>query len=533
MYLNLIDRISETNPQLFRELTSRLKPAQITIAVAISLTGQILSLMMLGNQSGYLLNNPTPTQWKNWFYADFLWFSVIGIFALLVFGTYMLVADLSKEEEKGTLNIIRQTPEAAKKILIGKLLGVPSLLYIVALLALPLHLFTGLSAGISIYLIGGFYAILIASCIFFYSLALLSALIPIGKGNIKAGIFSAGMVFSLIKSPSLLDNYTTSFVNSFNSIVCFFPWSFLEKTFLVRPDFVQKHSEKILKIDWYNLPISSSAIATGIFLVLNYSFWTFWIWRGLQRWFHRPTSNLLTKGESYLLNAGWHITIIGFAISFPVDTLKEKYWSSFCTLILFDLVLYFILVGALTPHYQTIQDWSRYRHHYKFGRKGKLWQDLLLGEKSPAIVAIGINAIVASFAIGLWALLVLPSSLTVSVLSTLAIAISIALIYACVTQLVLLSKDRQRTFLTTVTLISMTILPPMFAIASYTSSPDRQTPWIWLFSIFPWVALSGEAIAPAAVISACIVQWLGITVLGMQLHHRIKAMGTSKLLTAA
>jgi hypothetical protein len=532
MYLNFIDRISESNPQLFRELTSRLKPAQITIAAAISLTGQILSLMMLGNRSGYLLDNPTPTQWKTWFYYNFLWFSGVGIFTLLVFGTYMLVADLSKEEEKGTLNIIRQTPEAAKKILIGKLLGVPILLYIVALLALPLHLFTGLSAGISIYWIGGFYAILIGSCIFFYSLALLSALIPIGKGSMKAGIFSAAMVLALIKSPSLFDNYTTSFVNSFNWIVGFFPWSFLEKAFLVQPDLVGQHSYKILKIDWYNLPISSSAIATGVFLILNYTLWSFWIWKGLQRWFHRPTTNLLTKGESYLLNAGWHITIIGFAINFPLDTLKERYWSSFCGLMLFDLVLYFILVGALTPHYQTIQDWSRYRHHYKFGSKGKLWQDLLLGEKSPAIVAIGINAIIASFAMGLWASFVLPSSITISVLSTLAIAISLALIYACVTQLVLLSKNHQRAFLTTVTLISMAILPPMFAIASYTNSPN-QTPWIWLFSIFPWVGLSGEAIAPVAVISACIVQWLGVTVLGMQLHHRIKAMGASKLLTAA
>ena len=49
--------------------------------------------------------------------------------ALLVMGTYLLIADLSREERRGTLNFIRMSPESAKNILLGKLLGVPILVY--------------------------------------------------------------------------------------------------------------------------------------------------------------------------------------------------------------------------------------------------------------------------------------------------------------------------------------------------------------------------------------------------------------------
>lgn len=59
----------------------------------------------------------------------------------------------------------------------GKLLGVPSLIYLTVLVAVPLHLWAGLSAKIAFSYILSYYAILIASCIFFYSAALLFGLV--------------------------------------------------------------------------------------------------------------------------------------------------------------------------------------------------------------------------------------------------------------------------------------------------------------------------------------------------------------------
>jgi hypothetical protein len=523
-----IDRLIESNPQLFRELKSRLKPESIGISVAISLSGQILSLMAFGNH----LTDLTPREWQSWFWINFMWLSGVGIFALLVPGTYLLISDLSQEQEKGTLNVLRLTPQSAKNILIGKLLGVPILLYIVVLLALPLHIFSGLAAGISLISILGFYAVLISSCIFFYSLALLFALFPIGKGNVgnvKAGLFGLILTFALFINSTLTAGSSFTASSPFNWIACFTPWAFVQASIVSQKYF--DYDGIAANMIWYNLPIAKSAIAMAIFLIVNYSLWTFWIWQGLQCSFHNPTANLLTKGQSYWLTAGWQLTILGFVANSQSQPTREIFWGNFCILMAFDLVLCFVLISTLTPHRQAIQDWARYRHYYKFGGKGKLWQDLLLGEKSPGVVAIALNAVLASLILIPWILKSGQEGFTILALTTLLIAIALTSIYALVVQLMSLVRSQRRVFLTAISLIGLIFLPPVFSVINYTSF-DR-TAWIWLFSIFPWVGLSGVAIAPVAVISACIVQWLGVTILGMQLHHRIKAMGASKLLTAA
>jgi len=53
--------------------------------------------------------------------------------------------------------------------LVGKLLGVPILLYLVAGLAVPLHVWSGLAAQIPLSLILSFYGVIVTSCLFFYS----------------------------------------------------------------------------------------------------------------------------------------------------------------------------------------------------------------------------------------------------------------------------------------------------------------------------------------------------------------------------
>ena len=86
----------------------------------------------------------------------FIILSIIGTISLLVVGTYLLIADLIREESRGTLNFIRQTPQSAHNILLGKVLGVPVLLYIFILLLFPLHLMAGFKAQIPFGLIVGF-----------------------------------------------------------------------------------------------------------------------------------------------------------------------------------------------------------------------------------------------------------------------------------------------------------------------------------------------------------------------------------------
>jgi hypothetical protein len=155
MIFNLLDRIGNWNPQLFREIKGRLKMGNIAIASALSLCGQLLLLMYYSAQIGipstngggiyssrrFCLNTIWMQQncvrdalgnfainWPQWWLEIFLWLSIFSVLALLVAGTYMLVSDLDKEERRGTLNFIRLSPQSAKTIFLGKILGVPILL---------------------------------------------------------------------------------------------------------------------------------------------------------------------------------------------------------------------------------------------------------------------------------------------------------------------------------------------------------------------------------------------------------------------
>ncbi len=186
MALNLVNQLGDLNPQVFRELKGRLKPRNVLITVAISLVGQLLLLMSLASQlpvvkdlkpvhnrycHGYAKEYHNPLcvpdslgdfqiNWQLWWQDVFIWLSMIGIFALLVVGTYLLLSDLSKEESRGTLNFLRLTPQSSQSILGGKLLGVPVLLYLAAVLALPLHLWSTVAGNISLIKIFCFYLVL-------------------------------------------------------------------------------------------------------------------------------------------------------------------------------------------------------------------------------------------------------------------------------------------------------------------------------------------------------------------------------------
>ena len=188
MMPNLIDKIGDWNPQLLRELKGRLKFFNVAIAVVTSLLLQLVVFLYqfydfpndkysitgtycrlhqayqlqekqiyqesnpsrFSNLNPFLFKNFCPQNeidwqlwWRdNWEYI-FLTFSVIFVFTLSVAGTYLLINDLAKEETRGTLNFIRLSPQSETSILTGKLLGVPSLIYLIILVAVPFHFSLG------------------------------------------------------------------------------------------------------------------------------------------------------------------------------------------------------------------------------------------------------------------------------------------------------------------------------------------------------------------------------------------------------
>ncbi len=239
--------------------------------------------------------------------------SVIFVFTLLVAGTYLLINDLAKEESRGTLNFIRLSPQSETSILTGKLLGVPSLVYLVILVAVPLHLLAGRSAEIAFSYILSYYAILAASCIFFYSAALLFGLISrlfsgfqpwLGSGAVLLFLFTV-MGFASSSSSNILNNSTAW-------IRLFAPWDTINYLF---PNLLRVYNGSQLKnLEFFYLPLGTNVVSIVGFHLLNLGLCSYGILQAMKRSFRNPQASIISKGQSYVLVAFCQVMMWGFTL---------------------------------------------------------------------------------------------------------------------------------------------------------------------------------------------------------------------------
>ena len=554
MAFNLVNQVGEWNPQLFREIKGRLKPRNILITVTVSLLGQLLVLMSFtgglpvpndnhpvyhryctGTRQEYASNlcvgnvfRDFEINWQLWWQDVFIWLSVIGIIALLVVGTYMLISDLSKEEQRGTLNFLRLTPQSTQSILMGKMLGVPILLYLVAFLALPLHLAAGLSGQLPFSMILGFYAVLSASCLFFYSVALLFGLVGTWLGGFQAWLGSGAMLMFLytmtvvtVGRNNIVSQYPIDWVTLFSPTILL---TYLTGTNSLDAAITQQVSGmEQLKV--WGLPVGASVWSALGVMLLNYGLWTYWVWQGLKRCFHNPNATLLGKQQSYWLMACFEAVILGFALNPEVGqwrSYSKGVFENFQMLLVFNLLMFLCLIAALSPHRQAMQDWARYRHKNRSRKRGVM-PDLIWGEKSPAVVAIALNVAIASAILLPWLLLWPNSEYKTPALWALMVNMSLIVVYAAVAQLILFMKLRKRAAWAAVTVGLLILVPPIiFPFLSMT--PDKN-PGVWLLSAFPWVAV--ENTNAIAVFLSVIGQSLTVGLLGVQLTRRLRSAGES------
>jgi hypothetical protein len=195
---------------------------------------------------------------------------------------------------------------------------------------------------------------------------------------------------------------------------------------------------------------------------------------------------------------------------------------NFALLLVFNLVVFGGLIAALSPQRQALQDWARYRHQNSSSRKGIL-QDLIWGEKSPAIVAIGINLAISAAILIPWALFWAASDYKRAAFLSLVISINVTLIYAGLTQLMLLMKAQKPGIWAASTVGGLIIFPPI--ILSVLSFHPEKQPILWLFSAFGWAAVQDAS--TTAVLMAVLGQWLGLTLLGLQLRRQLQKAGES------
>jgi len=548
----MINRLGDWNPQLLRELKGRLKFRNMALAASLSLLGQLLlvisfvrKLPVAPPMGEYIYPTYSPyctgtrpkdyysdnypclqdafgnfaINWPHWWLDVFVWLSIIGMFALLVAGTYMLIGDQDTEERRGTLNFIRLSPRSAATILLGKLLGVPVLLYLAGMLAIPLHWGAGIAAQIPPILIVSYYGVLLASCLCFYSAALLFGTVSSWLGGFQPWLGSGTLLFFLwIETLKPGDETSSDLLNllSPSATLSFVHYSMPA----AKKSFRSFNLYYLDRLRWFDLPVGLSVAGTVALSLLIYGFLTYWIWQALLRRFPNQGATLLSKRQSYLLVAGSEILLLGFELQESGNT-----DSGFVRLSLLNLLLFLGIIAALTPNRQALHDWARYRHANLPARKG-FWQnslvrDLVWGEKSPALVAVAINLASATVVLVPWALgweYAFPS---------LILAMNLTLIYAALAQLMLFVKTQKPAVWAVVSVGAAALLPPIILVL-LSATPEKQ-PAVWLFSAFPafwsWEAL--REVPAATVFAVFVAQWLVLLVLSVQLTRKLRKAGES------
>jgi hypothetical protein len=444
----LLDQIGDINPQLMRELRGRLTARSVPWILGLSIVSQIF--LVAYNNIGWL---PGLLQWT------------------IVIGSYQLIRNWSIEEDQGTFNPIRLSPQSARQIIWGKLLGVPSPIYLVALSCFPLYLIDSLGQGQSIGAIIITLAIGLIETGFWFSASLLFASLAAKTPGAKAILGS--MVVGLCLS---FQNLITANASASN-------WPSPELWFFCSA----------------LVPLAGSYLCG----------------QAIVRRFHRPSATLWSKGQTYAVTAIATLCMLPFGLE------------------AIPLFPYLILVQSLLliqPR-QVLFDWAR-RPAVQLPSAPNLVQnlptaqrsDLIWGESSPPFVAIGVHFGIVAIGIGVYCLWNIGSIGTV--LSQNALSLSASLLLANLVtlsvglaQMLQLYLRRQIAANTLLFAIACLGLPLVGLVLINSNSP------LWLMTLYPWDALAVHS--PGYPIAALCLQWTGIAVVYKQFDRNLSRLARS------
>jgi len=547
-------KLGEKNAQLFRELKGRLKPKNTALALGISLLAQLLIIISFRNRlpgrdfSGKITETihryctgsraeyyykeydcikdaagNWTINWQLWWSDLFIVLSLISTIAILTVGAYMLINDLSREERNGTLNFIRLTPQSTQNIFLGKLLGVPILLYLAAAAIIPLHLWSGLSAQIPLQLILGFDLWLVFCGIFVFSAALLFGLVNSWMAGFQSwlggGIVLGSMLVFTSKDITLNGFDLVNLFSPTTILSYLVPDAFLEHIYIFDYNVAHRLSS-LHNWEWFYLPVGASVIGVILFAIFNYCLWTALIWQSLKRCFRNPNATLLSKHQSYIVTACFTALSMGFALQ-DFNTESESYGIP----LVWNFLFFCGLVASLSSQRQSLQDWARYRREGVKKRKFYyLMQDLIWGEKSPAVVAIDFNLlIVAALFVPAVLLVSREPSAQMEMLFGLLLNVSLILICATIAQLMLLMKARKRALWAAGTVGTVIILP--LVILGFLSAETYSMPVPFLFTAISFAAV--KETTATSIFVALLSQFSLLVLLNLRLRQQLLKAGES------
>lgn len=514
MKLNWLDQLGEWNPQMFRELKGRFTRRNFWITVIGSLLSQVILLVVSSRQTCISYDaagsNCLQYYWEfnwQWIYRTLNW---VMPFVMLVSGVYRLINDVAQEERQGTLNFIRLSPQSSQSIFLGKMLGVPALLYLAIALAIPLHLGSALAAGLPFFWVLGIYTLWGVGCFLFYSAALLYTLQHgsqidakslAGGGSVGACLFGLAYISAIDFSFYLYQaNYLVNWV-------------------------------------WFFLPIGRQPSLAYVLMFISVGVAAYWYWQAANRRFRNPKAPLISKQQSYWLVGSFELWLLGFSLQ-QSNPISADYGFITGGVFLFFLTpLFFLMVSAaLAPGRQALLDWSRYRRDRIITRQSfwnrSLVQDLIRSEKSPAIVAIAINLLVTDIIWLPWMLLYSHKSweqnfsLFLGMLLGWLLTINVVLIYTALIDLMLLIKA-QKWMLFGCTAFGITFFPLLSWYLLGNKLLAAQ--FLLLFSPFPSVILTllNGSSAAQTILLGILAQFGVLALLTLQLVGQLRKVGQS------
>ncbi|HBE16681.1 MAG TPA: hypothetical protein DEG17_26495 [Cyanobacteria bacterium UBA11149] len=493
MLAKLIDRIGDSNPQLWRELKGHLTGRNLIYVLSASLLIQGSLLLAFSETTcTYKKGICTRTLWHyDWLpiFRTLDWIFPLTLFSI---GVYTLVADVVRERRKGTLNFIRLSPQSSENILLGKILGVPCLVYLGILLAMPLHVGAGIAAGVPVSWIIAFYALIVAASGFLSCAALLNV--------------------SLTQAP-------------YQAIASSFLGAWLGSSFIGLLEF-QLDWNSLTYNDlgdwgWFVFSLGNRMISLNLWMLITVSVASYWLWVAANRLFRNPYGTMLSKEQSYWLVGSFQIWLLGLFWSQVNNSVPDSNLLFGCLfgVSVISLILLLCVIYGISPQRQQLLDWARYDRF----NSAKSWLDWIKGKRSPATMAIALNLAMTG---AIWLPWVLLFNATVEdkikAIAGLLLSANLIWFYAVLAQLVFLSK-RGNSGAWALSVLSLVILLPIFLLLPL----ENKVPGLWMFSAFGsgWMLL--EKASMVTIFFSLLGQWALMVGTNLYLTKHLQRVGES------
>jgi hypothetical protein len=391
-----INAAGEWNAQLFRELKGRLNPKNFTLILLGSFIAQALLMMMFfirlpvdptpGNKNAvqdYCFNTNgicsldnlehVIVNWPHWWTDILVAISWVISTILVVGGLYFLVNDLRQEETRGTLNFVRLSPQSAANVFIGKLLGVPILIYLAVVSILPLQLIAGSN-----------------------SFGLVNTLVFDGLWLAIAGLFYLGAMLLVTITPVMPIG------------IALFAW-WLQSTVGMLMQYIlsiTKNREILGQTStseaptWLYLPVFGNVASAMLFAIFSCGLIAYAIWLMLCRRYLNPNDTLISKRQSYQFNVVLQVWLMGWALPLSLSTphITNDILTGISSV---QFIFAFILISTIIPRRDVLQEWCRQTDLRLQKGLSRWWPDLIWDDRSPAVVALALNL---GMAVAIWLL---------------------------------------------------------------------------------------------------------------------------------